>query len=255
MSIRLYADELRCAIYEEAPGGGDPLDPNSLMNRPIISPTAWLNNVYFHSDFDYYGTAFYTPSVTINHAAVPGIVRSITQIRNFEGQAITTNHNLITHNLGYIPNFFVIYDNKMIPHGTPIQSVDAGRQRFVTAYATTTQIRLNEVGYSNANTLPAITLNYGIMVFGNNEINPTLQTLLAEPGNVVFGRGKFRMEWPHLRVVGSGDSPFAQATSPTAAIGNGGIRVWSPNSGSPIDFNNYSGGFGAPSFINVAAGV
>lgn len=255
MSIRLYADQLRCAIYEEAPGGGDALDPNSLMNRPVISPVAWLDNIYFHSDFDYYGTFIYQPSILVDHPVIPGIVTNITTFRTFEGQAVRNDHLLVQHNLGYVPNFFVIYNGRMIPHGTPVQSVDSGRQRFVTAYATTTQIRLSEVGYSNANSLAQISINYGVMVFANPNVNPAIETFLAEPGNVIFGKGKFRMEWPHLRVVGSGDSPFAQATSATAGIGNGGIRVWPPND-SAIDFNNYSGSFSSPpAFINVSAGV
>lgn len=256
MTVRLYADEFRCAIYDEAPGGGDPINPASLMNRPVINPSGWLANIYFHSDFDYYSTRHFE-TVTINHGAVGGTTTSLGPINSFGGQSVTADHLLVQHNLGVVPRFFVVYDGRMIPHGTPVQRPDVGRARFVTGYATTTQLRLFERAFSSTATLPAVSLSYQAMVFGPSAADPLLDQLLISPANVVFGKGKFRMEWPHLRVVGPGDSPFAQAQGRTAGIGNGAIRAWTPNSGAPIDFGgSYSGNFNsAPNFINLSAGV
>lgn len=254
MSIALYADELRCVIYDEAPGGGDPLDPNSLMNRPVVNPMGWLDNVYFHSDFDYYGAPFHG-TATIAHAAVAGVSQQVAYFTTFEGQAVRTDHLLLTHSLGYVPRFFVHYGNLMIPHSMPVQDEGSGLKRFVTGYATTSQIRLSELAYSSASTLSAVSRTYGAVVFANSEANPFLDQLLIEPGNVIFGQGRFNLSWPHLRVVGSGESPYAQALGRTAGVGNGSLRVYPPN-GSPIDFGPYvnKSGLIAPAFVNVTVG-
>lgn len=244
------------AIYEEAPGGGDPLDPASMMNRPVLNPTSWVNNIYFHSDFDYYSTRFFQ-TTTISHAAVAGTTVSIGPINSFGGQSVTANHLLVQHNLGVVPRFFVVYNGRMIPHGTPIQRPDVGRARFVTGYATTTQVRLFERAFSSTVNLPAASFSYQTMVFSPSGADPLLDQLLISPANVIFGQGKFRMDWPHLRVVGMGDSPFAQALGRTAGIGNGAIRTWEPNTGSPVDFGGtYVGNFtSGPTFVNLSAGV
>lgn len=256
MSVRLYADELRCAIYEEAPGGGDPLDPASPRNRPVLEPMNWLDNIYFHSDFDYYSTRF-SISTLIAHAAVAGGTTGIGPVTSFAGRSMATSHLLVQHDMGIIPRFFVVYDGKMIPHGTPVQRPGIGRARFVAGYATTSQVRLFERAFSSADALPAIDLTYQTLVFGPSAADPLLDQLLLSPSNVVFGQGKFRMEWPHLRVVQPGDSPFAQALGRTAAIENGTVRAWSPNSSTPIDFPvAYTGDFTSPPpFVNLTAGV
>lgn len=254
MSIRFYADEFRAAIYEEAPGGGDPLDPNSLMNRPILNPSAWVANVFFHSNFDYYSTVVFQPSVTVAHPAVGSPSTYITPFITINGTISQTTHPLVTHGLGYVPRFFVVYQGRMIPHGTPSQVVSNTVVRFVSAYATTSEIRLFETGITGSVGLPAINLNYGVMVFRNSAADPLLDRLRIEPGNVVFGQGKFSMQWPHLRAVASGESPFAQALGRTAAIDNGAVRVWEPNGG-PIDFGVYQGSFvSGPGFVNLQTG-
>lgn len=254
MTIRLYADGLRCAIYDEAPGGGDPLDPNSPMNRPAVDPMGWLADLYFHSNFDYYGAPFHS-TVTIGHAAVAGTSQQVAYFTTFEGQAVRADHLLLNHNLGYVPRFFVHYGNLMIPHGMPVQDEGSGLKRFVTGYATSSQIRLSELAYSSASTLSAASRTYGAVAFANSEANPFLDQLLIEPGLVIFGRGRFNLSWPHLRVVGSGESPYAQSLGRSAAIGNGSLRVYPP-SGGPIDFGPYveKSGLSAPPFINVTVG-
>jgi hypothetical protein len=254
MSRRFYADALRVVIYDEAPGGGDPLDPNSLMNRPVVSPMSWLDSVYFHSDLNYYNTVLYQPSVTVNHPEVSGRSDQITANVTYGGRIVTTTHHLVQHNLGYVPKFFVAYNGRMMPHGYPIQNTSSSRKRLVAAYATTTEIRLWECGVSDTQALPAASFNYAVQVFASSSRDPALPNLLIEPGNVVFGQGKFRMDRPPIRVPLSGESPFYQATDRTAAIWNGALRAFLPN-GSYQDFGNFTGSLGAPGFINLAAGV
>ena len=253
MSIRLYSDATRCAIYEEASGGGDPLDPNSQMNRPVINPTAWLPNVYFHSDLDYYGIAAQA-TVSISHASIAGQTNPTEGAVQFLGQAVSTNHLLVTHGLGYVPRFFCIYNGRLIPHGTPVQDAGSGKKRYVTAYATTTQIRLFEVGYSDNTSLPAVSRNYQIIAFRDPTVNPTNTALNIEPGQADFGFGHFRGSEPHLRADGAGDVQWPIATRRTAAIRNGGLRVYQPN-GTFVDLMDFTGSLAAPTYITTSAGV
>lgn len=261
MSVRLYADEYRCAIYEEAPGGGDPIDPNSQMNRPVLDPITWIDNIYFHSDLNYYRIAAQNLNVVINHASVAGLTTQAgngagdtSDIVTYAGQIATTSHLLIDHNLGYIPKFFCIYDGKLIPHGTPVQSVGNGQIRFVTAYATTTQIRLFETASSTENALPAITKTYQVIVFHDATADLDYPMLDLHPGVAVFGQGKFRGENPHLRADGLGDVQWPIATERAAGIRNGGLRAYYPNGGY-VDFLYYNGSLAAPDYIITSAGI
>lgn len=256
MSVRLYADELRCAIYEEAPGGGDPLNPSSQMNRPVVAPLSWLDNIYFHSDLNYYPTVI-DGVTSISHPSVAGRTVTVGQdiylSQLYTGQSQTFDHLLIQHNLGYVPLFFVAYDGKMIPHGMPVQSASGG-VRLVSAYATSTQIRLREFATSSASPLPAVNRNYQVLVFRSNAVDPALPMLRIEPGDVVFGQGRFRANTPHLRATGPGDSLYAQARDRTAAVRNGSFRAYPPN-GSAVNLGPFNGTLPAPGFINVTAGV
>lgn len=256
MSIRFYADELRVAIYEEAPGGGDPLEPTSLMNRPIISPLSWLPNVYFHSDFDYYNTVIAT-TVTITQSSYPvgtsGPVSVGGVVRN--SKTYTGDYALITHNLGYIPKFYAAIGGKMIPNTYPIQIESGAAFRYVCVYATTTQIRVFEtVQTSNAISMPATNFSYQLLVFADSDIDALLPMLEIEPGSVIFGQGKFRMDRPPMRIAASGESPFAQALGVSSAIRNGSVRSYLPN-GSAVDAGPYNGSLAAPAFVNVQSGL
>jgi hypothetical protein len=254
MSVRLYVDGLRCAIYEEAPGGGDPLDPSSMMNRPVVNPTGWLGNLRFHSDLNYFGVAAKNLNINITHAAIPGVTTQVTMGMIINGQDVNADHLLLQHNLGYVPKFFVIYDNKLIPHGSVVQKESQNRLRYVSAYATTTQIRLHELGASTALSLPSATRNYKVIVFKDPTVSPMLQQLDLYPGEAVFGRGKFVASEPHLRADGAGDVAWPIPTSRTANIQNGGLVVWQPGGPSFAD-DNYNGPLNAPSYITTSAGV
>lgn len=253
MTVRLYADAFRCAIYNEAPGGGNPDDPASPMNRPVVDPIGWLPNIYFHSDLNYYGIAAYG-SVSVSHPSVAARTNNTTGSVVFYGQAARSTHLLVTHNLGYQPKFFCIYGGRLIPHGFPVQTESGSRNRFVTAYATSTEIRLWEIGYSDQNDLPATTRNYQVIAFRDPAASPTSTMLDLRPSVADFGRGKFRGGEPHLRADGQGDVLWPVATGKTAGVRNGGLRTWLPNGGA-IQFREYNGGLAAPGYFMTSAGV
>lgn len=256
MVIRLYADPYRCAIYQEAPGGGDPMDPASLRNRPVVDPSNWLANIRFHSDFDYYGVAAYTLATTLFHAAVPGAVRqgSNSVTASFIGQSGVTDQVLLQHDLGYVPEFYGIQAGRLIPNGIPVQYPGPGRMRWASIYATASQIRVQTFGFSSDAELPAASITYGAIVFRDHAPVNGEDMLRLAPGDVVFGQGKFRMSDPHLRVVEGSGSQFAIATSRTAGVANGGLRAWLPN-GTSLDWGAYNGGLAAPSFTNIEVGI
>jgi hypothetical protein len=261
MTIRTYADAVRCVIFEEAPGGGDPLDPASPMNRPVLSPLSWLGNLYFHSALDYYGVAAYDPSISVTHPQIAGIVRSAgggtgsgSSPVSLAGQSGQSDHLLLQHNLGYVPDFYAIIGGRLIPGGIPVQRQDDFRVRWASVYATTTQIRVRSFGYSSGSALAAIAVSYGVIVFRDHAPIAGEDMLRIAPGDVVFGRGLFRSGEPHLRATGGGGSAFAVATGPTARVRNGGLRAWLPD-GSSTDWGYYNGGGSAPGFINVGVGV
>lgn len=262
MAIRLYADEYRCAIYDEAPGGGNPKDPNSLMNRPVVDPSSWLSNLYFHSELDYYSVVAYTLSTAITHPAIAGITRNaaggtgeVSTVVTLSGQLGTSDHLLLTHSLGYVPDFYALINDKLAPNGIPVQVVGTDRIRFASVYATTTQIRVRTFGYSSASDLPSVSINYGVFVFREHAPIPTDEMLLITGDEVIFGQGKFKMDFPHLRVADPVlDNPLAIATDVTADTSNGALRLYTPNGG-VYDWGSYDGSLSAPTFIELAVGV
>lgn len=255
MSKRFYADETRVAIYEEAPGGGDPVDPNSLMNRPIISPMSWLENVYFHSDFDYYNT-FIATTVSLSHPyRAPGGTSPTTGGVSRGSLLYTADYPLLTHNLGYVPKFYAAINNKMMPSTYPIQIDGGSAFRYVCVYATATEIRVYETAQtSNVQPLSAAVFDYQLLIFAESDVDPALDFLDIHPGGVVFGQGKFRDDRPPMRIAAVGETPIAQALSRTTAIRNGATRSYLPNGGA-VDAGPFNGSMPAPSFVNVQSGL
>lgn len=238
------------AIFEEAPGGGDVQSPTALRHRPLNDPMNWLPNIFFHSDFNYYGVVAKNLGKLVSHAAVPGATTNVGGTGLIVvGQEVARTISLLTHNLGYIPLFFVAIGNQMFAHGTPVQIQDGG-QRYVTAYATNTEIVLREVGFSTANPLPAVNLTYQVIVFRNVAADPSLPLVELGPARAIFGRGKFQIAQAHLRQVASGESPFSIQQGVSAAILNGGIGIRKPD-GSTAFIGGFNGAVPSPDVINV----
>lgn len=241
----------QAAIFEEAPGGGDADDPNSLCNRPLLHPVEWLANIFFHTDLDYYQVALGPTDVEIEHPVVPGkttnmgSVVSVTHI----GQRIPLDHPLVEHNLGYVPRYMIVWNGSVLPPATIIQLEDSNRKRVVTPYATETHIHLYESGFSSNVTLPAVTETYSVIVFkapvagGENLFDFERAT-----GRVVLGGGKFDSDLLRLRQASdSAASPFDIPLGPTVDIANGAVRTVLPD-GTTYEESNYNGSFmGSPS--------
>lgn len=268
----------RCALYNEPVLTGDPQNPNSARNAPLNSAVANWQNIYFHSDFNYMGVSHGPTTVSVSHAAVaaggatvPEAGASIT----FGWAATSADHLVLTHNLGYIPNAMVVVNGNVLWPGMPVQVASDGGSRYVSAYCTTTQVRLYEWASSGATTLPAINLSYTVIVFETPpaasgtflmDFNPT-------SGIVQMGRGKFNSGKRYLQVV-SGGTPFGIAYGRTIDLANGAPRAVRPDGvaynpvpasltlglvkypGYPITYGAsmaYNGSFAGPQQIQVQA--
>lgn len=222
----------RCALYDENGTDGDPDNPNSTRNAPLNNPNSHLDKIYFHSDFDYCEVGFGPTNVTINHSSVsPGGSPSGVGLNALLVYGTYSASNvLLTHSLGYIPDFMVIADGDIIYGGTPIQYLSDGRTRNVTAYATTSQIILYETAIRTSSTIPALSKTYTIIVFlqppeasGNVliDFNPT-------SGTVEMGKGKFNSSRRYLQIV-PGGSPFGFARGRTIDLNKGAPRFVDPD--------------------------
>lgn len=241
------------ALFEEAPGGGDVTDPNSNRNRPLNNPLSWLSYVKFHPDFDYYQVAMGPTNVTITHPALAasgtaniGSTGMVSRQINIQ----TNTHVLVTHNLGYVPSYMVVTAGAIVPPGA-LLAATAGQNRNVTPFATTTQISLFETAITGNSILPAINVDYEIIVFRQPASASGLHEREFDPvtGRVTLGYEKFDSDYRILRSVGAagaGSSPFDISLGPTLDILNGGVRYVSANGTTRSD-PNYNGSFtGSP---------
>lgn len=233
----------KVALFDEAPGGGSPSDPTSLRNRPLLDPASWLANVYFHSDLDNLEVVSDT-SVAVAHAAVTGTTVSGVSGGGGSGGgaassglaasirygASSATSSLVTHNLGYVPDFLVVVGNKVLFPGMPAQVQADGRGRYVSAYATTTAITLYEWTSVSDQTLPATNLTYRVIVFRQQRAASGSQLLdfNTATGETTIGKGRFASSRRYLQVV-PGGSPFAISYGKTMELRNGAPRIISPD--------------------------
>lgn len=213
----------RCALYDENGTTGEPDDPNSVRNAPLNNPSIHLDKIYFHSDLDYMEVAFEGTTV-INHPAVPAAPGSTTTTDNVQYGGAAADHLLATHNLGYVPTAMVSRGSNIITPGYPIYA-NANCYRFVTAYCTSTQLRLYEDAL-RAGSGSAQTITYEWKIF--REVPISTNTLLMDydpvTSTVQMGLGKFNSSRKYLQVI-VGGSPYFFPIGRTADLNNGAIRI------------------------------
>lgn len=219
----------RCALYDEPVNTGDFDNPNSARNAPLNNPAANLASIYFHSDFNYL-EVIASPVVTINHAAIPAVAPVPGATINFGWTGATANHLLYTHGLGYIPKVLAVVGNNTVWPGMPVQ-VSGGATRFVSIYATATEVRMIEFSAASSITLPALSLDYSLLVMSDPP-TPTGSILMdfdPTTGIVEMGREKFSSDRSYLQVV-PGGSPFAISYGgKTIDLHNGAMRAFRPD--------------------------
>lgn len=237
MVMVFHAENGKVAIWEKPPSG-DPM-------APFTDPMDNLDYVRFHSDFQYLSDAIIALGQSINHTSVAGVTGTgftvsagsgssgATQAAN--GQVVSAEYDLYTHSLGYVPLFFVVYDGEIISGCNVVQEDTEYRSRTVSVYATSTKIRLKDVGYSSANALGAVTRSYDVYIFRDTAADMSKPLFHVEPTlsseAVVMGHGKITSDQRVIRRADVGESPLYLPFERVADVGNGAIRTISPISG------------------------
>lgn len=211
MPIAFMTDPVtgRVALYDEAPGGGDFDNPNSMRNRPLNDPKNWLSHIYFHSDFNYLEVVQGPTVVTVNHPSVAAIPAPPGATVNSGWASSVADHALLTHGLGYPPIVFVAQGNNIIWPGMPVQVDGIGGMRCATVYVTNTQVRLFETAAVGNSALVATNINYTVIVIKDPPAPSGSILFDFEPitGIVRMGREKFNSLRRYMQVV-SGGTPF-----------------------------------------------
>jgi len=233
----------RVALYEEAPGGGDPQDPNSAMNAPLNNPVTWFANLYFHSDFNYMEVSHGPATVNVSHPSV-STIPSIGGTISFGWGSAIADHALYAHGLGYAPLALVALGNNILWPGMPVQVQGDGGMRFCTIYTDATHVRMYEFASVGSANLGAVSLDYTLLVFRDPPA-PTGNILFDfEPvaGTIQMGLNKFNSIRRYLQVV-AGGSPFGISQGGrTIGLSNGSPRAFRPDGSyyEPIPANTRS---------------
>lgn len=243
------------AVYNKALVG----DPDA----PFDDPIEYVDNILFHSDFQYLSNAIVVNPIDITHTLLAGLTGTGYSVTNgggassggtpvADGQIRVSSIPLYTHNLGYAPLFQVENNRRIVSPGTVIQN-PTGQLRMISAYATTTQVLLREVAISSKTDLPAWDDTYKLTIFKDPVGDPLLPTLWLRESGMILARGKVTDENRPLRRVGPDDDPNSAFYLPidrTIDIKNGAIRNISPFAG-VRDFGIYNGSFVSMSSIEV----
>lgn len=221
------------AIYDEAPGGGDPKDINAPMHRPLIDPASWLAYIYFHSDLDYMEVSHGPTDVSISHATIAAGSGGITNMLTATSMVYSgayTDHTLLNHGLGYVPDFMVVVNGDVVYPGRAIQSLGDGRTRSICAWADGSNIYLREWFIQSASAMPGISATYTVIVFKRPPApsGNILGKWTGSTGLMELGRGKFRSDRRYLQVR-AGGLPFGFPLGKTIDWKNGAPRLVDPD--------------------------
>lgn len=249
LCTRVHAGKM---VIWEKPPSGDPM-------APFDDPVANFNLIRFCSDFQYFSNALQVNGISVSHSAVAGVTGSgyaapssssgnTGPIAN--GQIVTTNKLLYTHSLGYVPHFFVLFNGAIVYGGTVVQQTsDKKKARKVSAYATTTEIRLRDIGISSTDDLPAASISYDLIIFRDPAQVSGAPLFRMRPAGITMGYGRITSEQrPLRRVVGAEPFMYLPKTR-VADIRNGAYRTLSPSG--PKDIGFYNGGFFNADYLKV----
>ena len=224
----------KVGLFDEAPGGGDPADPTSLRNRPLLDPVTWLANAYFHSDLDTYEVLSDT-TVTVNHLQTAAATTSAGGNSTLAAPAIkfgasSADNLLVSHGQGYAPLCIAIVGGQVLFPARPVQSLADGRGRYCTVYSTATEIRLYEWTSVANVALPAIAISYRILAFRQQRAPAGTDLVNFDPatGALTMARGRFDSRRQYAQVV-PGGSPFGLGFGKTMDFRNGAIRFVNPD--------------------------
>lgn len=267
--IRGFVSANIVACFDETPGGGAMFDINAPRNAPAKSPHLHMDKIVWHSDFFQYESAPTPTEVSIIHAALAGFSKyyTIDPSNNWvnesntvpspqygppfhvTGQFRETDITLVTHNLGYVPIYYVAVDGHVLTSGTRIQDQGGSRHRYISAFATSSIIGLHEITASDTTTTATLTKTYEVLAFRAPVADPNMP-LFGKAGAVMtMSRGKIDSSKAYLRRTLPAESSFDLDLGRTLDIANGGVRI--ATGGTIISDDKYSGSFTAPPYVAV----
>lgn len=229
------------ALYTEAAGGGDLMDPAAARHAPAYDPEGNLDKIKFSTALDMLEIAT-EASTTIAHPSVagsssPGVSNGSSGSSSAASGNDTTRYAqgaedylLVTHGLGYVPDFAVSVDGVAVS-AYPVQ-ITGQRARYVTAYATTTEIRLSGVSVVGASGLAAVDITYDVMVFRapRDASGDVLWSFDPDTGEATAGFGRFSSLRRYLQVMPEGvGSPFVLPYGNSIDVNNGASRQAAPD--------------------------
>ncbi len=230
----------RFAMYDEPPSG--PSD------APLTNPLAHLDRIKIHSSLAYLQVAAEV-DVPISHPYVarPGSAWSwSTWSFDWYPAVYQWDHLLFTHNLGYVPFCLVtVTGGAAVEPGIPVQATAQGGTRFLTVYATATQIRAIERVDTGNGDIPAININYKVLVLRQPASLGNGVLFDATSGRVTAGQGWFDSDYHYLRAVAAGESPFFLVGSQNIDTRGGVTRMIDPLGGISHDFYQTHGNDGS----------
>lgn len=241
--IRKPTDGTAKFVVWQTPTSGDKM-------APFDHPEQHLDRVWFCSDFDYYVALMDVQSVTIAHAAVPSGSTTLGPV-TLNGQIVEHDNLLLDYSalgLTEVPRYKIAIGNVLVPNGYSVQNLSA-RCRQVSFYASTTQLRVKDVGVSSSSSLPAVNVTYNILLFKTPVADPDLPIFSARHG--IMAQGKIRASEKHLRRSSTGDTPFDINLAPSIDINDGGVKWFTPDAGA-VTFGSYGGSAVAPANIQCA---
>jgi hypothetical protein len=271
-----FAAQNVVAIYDEPNTTGDFRSFDAPRNAPAKNPVAHLPQLYWHSEFFQYELAMNPIVTTVNHTALAGQVRydgigpngpfnnatsaptgnggvttpagGVIYVQK-NGQVRTTDIVLYTHNLGYVPVFFIASQGKVLLPGLTIQTLSEGRGRLVHAFATSSIIGLRETATSSQSSLPAISRSYELLICRIPTAQSGRPLMGMEGNNLVIAKGKVDTSKRYIRRVLPGESSFAIDRGRTGDVRGGRLRQ--ATGGTLITEPGYAGSFAAPSYIAI----
>ena len=239
-------------VIWEKPGAGDPM-------APFDDPVEHFDLIRFCSDFQYFSSALRVNGISVAHSSVAGVTGSGYSAPGASGgssgpiangQVVTTNKLLYTHSLGYVPQFIVLYNGAIVAGGTVVQmTADKRKARKLSAYATTTEIRLRDIGISSTDALPAASISYDLIIFRDPAKVPGAPLFQASPAAVTLGYGRLTSEQRPLRRAVGAEPSFYLPRTRIADIRNGAYRTITPSG--PQDVGTYNGSFFSADYLKV----
>lgn len=222
------------AIFDEPNRTGDVLDFDAPRNAPAKFPADYLDKLYFHSAIDLF-EVLAAQTVSINHPAVTagGAISGAEANTIFRWGGEDADHLLIdlaAYDLEREPMVLAAVGSNIVWGGMPVQAETDGRARYVTVYSTSTEVRLFETASRTSNALPAVSIDYEVLVLAprRDGIGNDLRSFDPSTGDYRMGFDRFSSLRRFLQVA-PGGSPFGLALGRTIDRNNGAKRCWRPD--------------------------